>query len=235
MTPHRFVAELARFDLPAVFNPWNDECPDFDADGAASLRRQNLQRILEAALQSGVDTIWIGRDLGYRGGRRTGLPLTDEVHLEAAKQLFGGVSLDRATKGPVVAERTAAVVWRVLQAVGRPVVLWNVFPFHPHLPDEPQSNRCHTGAERKATWPVLQSLIDMIRPKAIVAIGRDAHAAMMQLGISSLQVRHPSYGGQADFIAGLAEIYGFKGDLSELPAQLSLDHLQAASDISAAA
>jgi uracil-DNA glycosylase len=235
MTPGRFVSELASFDLPAVFNPWNDQCPDFDTNGAASLRRQNLQRVLEAALEAGVETIWIARDLGYRGGRRTGLPLTDEVHLGAAGELFGGVSLDRATKGPPVAERTAAVVWRVLQTIGKPVVLWNVFPFHPHLPGDPQSNRCHTRVERQVTWPILQALIGMIQPKGIVAIGRDAHTAMARLGIPSLPVRHPSYGGQGDFIAGLAAIYGFTDDFADGDGRLPLDPLQAASEISATA
>jgi len=32
-------------------------------------------------MELGSNTIWMGRDLGYRGGRRTGLALTDEAHL----------------------------------------------------------------------------------------------------------------------------------------------------------
>ena len=30
----------------------------------------------------------------------------------------------------------------------KPVMLWNVFPFHPHEADDPMSNRCHTRSER---------------------------------------------------------------------------------------
>lgn len=208
MTPQRFVAELANFQLPAVFNPWGNHCRDFDKAGAASLRRRNLQRVLEAALDARLRTIWIARDLGYRGGRRTGLPLTDEVHLQVAGELFGGVSLDRSTKGPPVAERTAAVIWGVLQSIGEPVVLWNVFPFHPHLPGDSQSNRCHTRSERELTWSLLQQLIKMIRPNQIVAIGRDAQIAVEELGIPTVGVRHPSYGGQKDFVSGVENIYG---------------------------
>ena len=55
-----------------------------------------------------METIWIARDLGYRGGRRTGVPLTDEVHLTHAAALMGGIALERATEGPAIAERTAA-------------------------------------------------------------------------------------------------------------------------------
>jgi uracil-DNA glycosylase len=49
---------------------------------------------------------------------------------------------------------------------------------------------------------VLAELIAMLRPRRLVAIGNDATKSALKLdGISSvLQVRHPSYGGQRDFI-----------------------------------
>ena len=107
-----------------------------------------------------------------------------------------------------MAERTAAIVWSVLARIGEPVVLWNIFPLHPHEPDDPFSNRCHTRAERDATWPLLIALIAMIKPRRIVAIGRDAGMALAGIDIPVQVVRHPSYGGQAEFIAGIHQIYG---------------------------
>lgn len=159
-----------------------------------------------------IDTIWVARDLGYRGGRRTGVPLTDEVHLGQAAALMGGITLDRATRGPVVAERTAAIVWGMLARIGEPVVLWNIFPLHPHEANDPFSNRCHTRAEREATWPLLTALMAMIKPRRIVAIGRDAGMALNGLDIAVETVRHPSYGGQAEFISGVNHIYGLTAD-----------------------
>lgn len=190
-----------------------------DRADAAQVRRRNLIRCLDAAIAANVDTIWIARDLGYRGGRRTGVPLTDEIHLDQAGTLMGGITLDRATRGPVVAERTAAVVWNVLSRIGEPVVLWNIFPLHPHETGDPFSNRCHTRTEREATWPLLVALIAMISPRRIVAIGRDAGAALEGLDIPVEIVRHPSYGGQAEFIAGVNRIYGLvdDGDREEMP------------------
>lgn len=176
------------------------------------MRRRNLTRCLTAALDGRVDTMWIARDLGYRGGRRTGVPLTDEVHLDAAGLLMGGLELERATFGPVIAERTAAIIWRVLSQIRHPVVLWNVFPLHPHEADDPFSNRCHTGAERRATWPLLIALVEMIKPRQIVAIGRDAGLALNGLDLTVEIVRHPSYGGQAEFVAGVNKIYGLAAD-----------------------
>ena len=140
------------------------------------------------------------------------MPLTDEIHLGQAGVLMGGIALDRATHGPIVPERTAAVVWSVLSRIGEPAVLWNIFPLHPHEPGDPLSNRCHTRAERDATWPLLTALIAMIKPRRIVAIGRDADMALTGLDVPVQLVRHPSYGGQAEFIAGVHQIYGIVPD-----------------------
>jgi uracil-DNA glycosylase len=211
MTPKSFVSALAAADLPSVFNPWRDRCAIHDRRDAAARRRANLERVLVAALDARVETIWIARDLGYRGGRRTGVPLTDEIHLNHAAALMGGIALERATQGPVIAERTAAIVWQVLSRIGQPVMLWNVFPFHPHEEGDPMSNRCHTRAEREATWPLLQALMSMVGPKRIVAIGRDAHLALDGLNIPTTAIRHPSYGGQREFIDGMFDLYGING------------------------
>lgn len=207
MKPAAFVTELASLRFENAFNPYADRCPDCDTDDAPAVRRRNLELVLSAALERGVHSFWIARDLGYRGGRRTGLALTDEVHLSCHADLFGTAPLDRATKGPPVAERTATIVWRMLKLIEQPIFLWNVFPFHPHVPGEPLTNRCHTRAERKACRPILQSLMDALQPKHIIAIGRDAQSALLDLEIGATAVRHPSYGGQADFVEGLETFY----------------------------
>jgi hypothetical protein len=164
-------------------------------------------RYLEAALDTRVDTIWIARDLGYRSGRRTGIPITDELHLERAGALMGGIQLDRATHGVPVVERTSTVVWDVLARIGEPTLLWNAFPLHPHEPKHPLSNRGHTRAERDATWPLTMALIAMLRPRRMVAIGRDAAEALAGGDVAVQIVRHPSHAGQAEFIAGIGDIY----------------------------
>jgi uracil-DNA glycosylase len=208
VTPSKFLAALAQVRLPGVFNPYADCCDVFDRVDAARRRRKNLEAFLEASLDCHVKTIWIARDLGYRGGRRTGVPLTDDVHLALVGQLLGGIELKRATKGPIVAERTAAIVWKVLARIHQPAVLWNVFPYHPHEPDDQFSNRAHTAAEREVALPLLKALIDMFRPQQLVAIGRDAQLALAELETPVAPVRHPSYGGQSEFMAGVFKLYG---------------------------
>lgn len=208
MTPRKFVEALSNYHLPNVFNPYAQRCAVHDRDDAVQIRRKNLLVFLESSIDMKVDTIWIARDLGYRGGRRTGVALTDEVHLEQMAHLLGGVSLRRATRGPIVAERTAAVVWKVLSRIHQPAFLWNVFPFHPYESNDHLSNRCHTRTERESTMPLLLALIGMFKAKRLVTIGRDAQIALKDIPIPVATVRHPSYGGQNEFISGLYDLYG---------------------------
>jgi hypothetical protein len=123
---------------------------------------------------------------------------------------MGGIPLERATTGAIVSERTAAAVWSVLSRIRQPVVLWNIFPLHPHEWEDPFSNRCHTRAERVTVWPLLVALIKLVKPRRIIAIGRDAGISLADIEIPVQVVRHPSYGGQAEFIAGLHSIYGVR-------------------------
>ena len=107
-----------------------------------------------------------------------------------------------------VAERTSTVVWDVLTRIGEPTLLWNAFPLHPHEPTDSFSNRGQTRAERDATWPLTTALIAMVRPRRIVAIGRDAAEALAGIDMVAEVVRHPSHGGQGEFVAGIDTIYG---------------------------
>lgn len=235
MKPQTFVRHLSSTRFENVFNPYTDRCPLHDRSDAPAVRRRNLRTLLEAALEFKTDTIWVARDLGYRGGRRTGVALTDDVHLTSISTLFGGVPLDRPTRGDVVAERTAAVIWRVLSKIDQPIFLWNVFPFHPHEPENDFSNRCHTRAERDASLPFLYDLIEMLAPKRLIAIGRDAQDALSGFDIEVIGVRHPSYGGQRDFLNGVCEAHGVCIDDDDDRQMSLLDDDQAASASSVAA
>ena len=208
MTPEAFVQDLSEIRLDAVFNPYGQRCGVHDRPDAAARRRANLTAFLDAALDLRVETMWIARDLGYRGGRRTGLPLTDEIRLPHMSALFGNIALARATHGPALGERTASVVWRMLGRIGRPVFLWNIFPLHPHEPGDPLSNRCHGRGERVAREALFRGLLGLLRPVEIVAVGRDARVALRELGIPCRRVRHPSYGGQAEFTRAIATLHG---------------------------
>lgn len=201
------VQELADVRLPSVFNPYSDRCETFDRTDAPQTRCANLAAVLERAVEMSVSTVWIARDLGHRGGRRTGLALTDEVHLEACGEMFGDLEVNKATEGPPMAEQTAAIIWKMLQRVGQPVFLWNVFPFHPHSPDVPFSNRRHSADERRIGEKFLEIILELLEPEAVVAIGADAHAVASSFGVDCTRVRHPSYGGRNVFVGQIEAAY----------------------------
>lgn len=214
MTPDTFVKSLAAISLEDVFNPYSDVCPIHDLADAAATRRRNLSSYLAAARAREVDTIWMGRDLGYRGGRRTGLALTDEYHLTEIGKLFPGARVCRATSGNAVAERTAAEIWAAIRRVPHPPLFWNVFPFHPHEAGNALTNRRFTRKELSAVDELNAALIKWLRITTIVSIGQDAAAYAQRLGVKVEVVRHPSYGGVTDFRRGISDLYGLH-DLSE--------------------
>jgi len=82
LTPRDFVEAVKGLNLENTFNPYLHLCAVHDHKDAPRRRANMLCTILEAATQSEIDSLWIGRDLGYRGGRRTGLALTDDPHIE---------------------------------------------------------------------------------------------------------------------------------------------------------
>lgn len=216
MTPNQFVDSLRSMRFENVFNPYADRCDVHDVADAPARRSKALLELLETAIRTEVDALWIGRDLGHRGGRRTGLALTDDVHLTIHATRWN-LSIERATTGAMIAERTAAVIWTMLALVPAPVFLWNVFPLHPHEPNDPFSNRSHRPHERAAGEDLLVELIAMLRPRRLVAIGNDAAKTASKVAALTEvnKVRHPSYGGQPEFVRQIENLYGLKSAVSQ--------------------
>jgi hypothetical protein len=208
MDSENFVSALQALSFPDTFNPYSAKCPVHDRSDAPLRRARAVKMLLQAAMDREVDAIWIGRDLGYRGGRRTGLALTDDVHI-ASHGARWGLDLARPTNGTAVIERTAAVIWEVLSEIDVAVFLWNVFPLHPHEPGDPFTNRAHKSHERRAGEEVLSALIGLIQPRRVVAIGNDAASSAGRVAshLEIVRVRHPSYGGQTEFLKQIRCMY----------------------------
>lgn len=219
MKIHPFVEAVASLQFENCFNPYSDRCEIYDRRDAPRRRSNALSAMLRSALTQPVDAIWIGRDLGYRGGRRTGLALTDDVHIaDHAKRWNVDVQSDRPTIGSAIAERTAAVVWGMLEQIDARIFLWNVFPLHPHEAGDPFSNRQHNATERKAGERLLNDLIMLLSPARIIAIGNDAAAVADRItnGVPVICVRHPSYGGQRQFEQQITGLYAHQSTVPSL-------------------
>ncbi|AXL52300.1 uracil-DNA glycosylase [Paraburkholderia caffeinilytica] len=209
MNPADFVDAVASIKIKNTFNPYSAVCERFDRKDAGEKRKKLLLELLKNACENGVDSLWIGRDLGYRGGRRTGLALTDEVNMVCHARRWG-LSVSQVTKGEPVAERTAAVIWNALNSVSENIFLWNVFPLHPHEEGNSFTNRAHNSMERRLGEEILDTLIETIRPRRLIAVGNDAAASIAKCSYKAevSQFRHPSYGGQNTFLAQVSALYG---------------------------
>lgn len=198
-----FVEMLAEASVgPAVWNPYGE------MDGAAALKRNNLRLYLEQMVQIKPKCLLVGEALGYRGGQLTGIPFSSEAIVKVGVgELFGEARGYRllATGGIYQREATATMVWDVLQFWSTVPLLWNAFPFHPFRVDNMRSNRAPTWQEIEAKRPFLETLLVLFPTvDRVVAVGNKAAEALHRWEIPHHKVRHPSYGGKRDFVAGLA-------------------------------
>jgi hypothetical protein len=207
MRPTDFVRALSTISLPGTFNPYRDVCKLYDHVKSPEIRKENLEAYLTAAVVQGIDSVWIARDCGYRGARRTGIALTDEPHLHMFERHFGLQGIRKATTREWLKERTATEVWKVIKETDAKIFLWNVFPFHPFDGEDPMSNRCHTVSEFNECKHLLMDLLRLLSPKTIVAIGGDAQRGLGKLGFAAVPVRHPSYGGHIEFRTAIRTLY----------------------------
>ncbi|MGE3798815.1 MAG: uracil-DNA glycosylase [Thermomicrobiales bacterium] len=199
----RFVEELGAIQAgPNTFNPWNTET------AAGAVCRHNLSLYLHTLFQRDVRIMLLGEAPGYQGCRLTGISFTSEALLVAGVPTLdilgesGGyrrVPSDfRLSKEP-----SATIVWSTLAEFGVLPVLWPAFPFHPHRPGDPRSNRPPTSAEVRFGLPIWRRLALVMNISTFVAVGNVGHASLAAGGIDAPKLRHPSHGGKPQFVQGI--------------------------------
>lgn len=157
----------------------------------------------------GPRILLVGEALGYRGGSQTGIPFSSTRLLRSAPHQFLRALKPRLQLSGNDAESTASALWQFLKGRQRIPLCWNAFPFHPHRPGEPNSNRGPTARELRLGLEILDQLITLYQPEAVIAVGNAAGRATRKMAASlpTLQVRHPSYGGRREFRDGMIAAY----------------------------
>ena len=187
---------------PNVFNPWVQR--DEGSDGALNGPAARRQRLL-AHLHVRPAQILIGEAAGYQGCRVTGVAFTSERLVMAGAVPRIGCRGRLSTRHIPWSEPSATTVWTTLHTLGiaQNTILWNAFPWHPHKPHSPQSNRTPTPSERQLGLMVLDLLLGTSPKATVFAVGRHAESMLEEVGRTAIPLRHPSMGGAALFRRGL--------------------------------
>ena len=118
--------------------------------------------------------------------------------------------LNKTQKEKGFNEPSDTVVWEAIDKnflAPRDVILWNIFPFHPHKAGNLLSNRTPTAEELKSGLVYARQLLRLVPGMKIVAIGQKAAATLKEAGLPCEAVRHPSMGGAARFKEEAARIF----------------------------
>ncbi len=175
------------------------------------LRRNNLKLYLHLIDQCWSKMLLIGEAVSYQGGRHTGIAFTSEyliLHGVPELNMFmPGQGFQVANEfNKVWREPSATIIWGTFAQIGMVPLLWNAFPFHPHKPGVPFSNRTPTDTELETGRPFMKEIIDIFEPEVVVAVGNSSANSLIKLGIEHTKVRHPAHGGKHKFVGGINEI-----------------------------
>ena len=201
-----FIERLAAAAPGAAWTNFFDHSTSSNA-----VRRNNLSLYLTEMLEHSPDILLVGEAPGFRGMRITGVPFTNRTIFEGPANSFGlfgpgkGYVLPPEASG-VAAEPTATVMWQVLAELDVLPLLWSAFPWHPHQPGRPLSNRTPTPAEAVLGTPFWQTMAELFAVRTVVAVGNVAHRSLQRSGLEVAKIRHPAHGGRAGFKRGLEQL-----------------------------
>ena len=204
MTIPQFIHQLAAaFPPPNCANPYEYERP------FTAARRHNLQTYLELMVQQQPNLLLVAEAPGYRGCRLSGIPFVSPHMLTEL-----GARFERSTNPfqpvdewpHIQREASATIVWRTIGSWRPYPLLWNIFPFHPHQPGEPQSNRTPKVSEIAAGRPFLAHLLQIFPNVRLIAVGKKASLGLTRWGYDFTAVRHPAQGGAKQFQAAMQNL-----------------------------
>lgn len=218
----KFIEELRDWPTGNLFNPWwQHDAEHDDYSNSAEIRRHQLKFYLSERLEK-TRLLLVGEALGYQGGHFSGIAMTSERmllgHLShrglKPEHVFTGMQPSRTSREDLkkdgFVEPTATIVWgHMLEASHDPYsfLIWNALPWHPYQPGKGMlSNRTPNDSELAAGHRHLLSLIKIMKPEKIVAVGEKAAAQLLTLKIDHFKVRHPANGGATKFRTQIDEI-----------------------------
>ena len=198
------------YDQPAgdrLFNPYRDT-DAHDAPDARRQRRANLEAALDAVGER-PEVLVVAEAPGPWGCRFSGVPFTNERQLlDPGFPVTGQPTSERfATTGEPVNEYSGTIYWDAMLPHWGRFWTWNAVPMHPHKAGQPLTIRTPGVREVRRWHGLLAATVDVLRPRAVVAVGRKAEGALQAVDAAPVYVRHPSQGGATRFREGMAALW----------------------------
>lgn len=204
-----FIDELSReASTPELTNVYSSEVPQ------SEVCRENLYNYLHRIKNNNSKVMLIGEAPGYHGCRLSGIAFTCEENFteEIVSGIMGkDMGYKIFSKGKPEKERSASIVWPKLKewynAHGSVPLLWNICPFHPHKENDVMSNKTPRKKEIERGIKHFLELVEIFDIQHIGCIGRKSFNTIKTMGLNtSLEyLRHPSCGGEKEFVVNITE------------------------------
>lgn len=225
-----FICQLQQAQLYGnTFNPWSDCDPQYDINKSAPVVRSNqLKEYLQIRIGL-AKYIFLAEGLSYQGGKFTGIAMTSERiilgnHEQVPASAVFAITPERTSAPGIsssvdklgMAEPTASIVWKAILKNKIPpeqVVLWNIFPWHPHKPDESLTNRTPTDQELALGLEYFKMLLDLFVDCKVLCLGKKSELTVSQSmpNLQPIVLRHPANGGARLFESGLVSFLNTNG------------------------
>ncbi len=183
-------------------------------DDSGEVRFHNLSVYLEKMKKLQPSAVLIGEAPGYQGTRWTGVPFASEATLVSERstdkyKLYGPHNNYKLLRQSTPQkEPTSTIMWRTLDTLTVPPLLWAAFPHHPYQSGKAESNRPPNTKELTYGASVIKALLQEFPSVSdIIALGNVAETLLQKEGFSVTKVRHPSHGGATLFAQQLKQFF----------------------------
>jgi len=194
-----------------LFNQYKQTDIMFDKQNGNLIRQDNLQRYMESFTEK-PEKLLLGEAPGCYGCRFSGIPFTSEKQLIDPSFWLQGCSA--SSFYTPFEEFSGRVLWNVLTPFHDKFFIHNTIPFHPFAAErQALTNRTPTREEIDEHLQYLEKIIDILKPKEFVAIGRVAEGALKLLNVKKIvYARHMSHGGEKLFTEKIRSVFNIPDD-----------------------
>jgi uracil-DNA glycosylase len=197
-----FIDHLTQFKSDSlIYNPYEFNTPC-----------QNLKQYLIEHFNAQI--CLIGEAPGYLGCRLTGIPFTSGYLLSRSPFFAPNRSQYDFKFISEYKEQSAKAFftfYTLHPSYFSKIIMWNIFPFHPHEENKEASNRKPNVKEIQIGLTYLKELFEVFSFSSYYPIGESAEKGLKldsSFSFPFRKIRHPAHGGSNIFLKELTQVLG---------------------------